>query len=514
MLCINLSKITSKSIQNVKIPVMWHLLLLLLLLRIRPVLPADAHVLSLTDTNFNRQLLLNPTLLVQFFIPWSGMCQKTRPHFAHAAKILAVNQVPVTLAKIDCSGKGRLTCTRKNITYPYPAFHFYRKGVFVKEYTGSRDARSIVKFMRVQVVPDPVELRDVEQFREFLDRQDDVIVVGFFEEESKLRRLFFRVAEEMKERMIFAFTSCEKLILKEGVSNGIVIFRPKSLHNQYDPERVLFTGRSIIGEIKNFITRNYHGLIGHRTPNNRYDFPNPLVIVYHTIDYHSGGTELNYWRYRLIKIAHKYQNFVKIVTSAKDDFEEEIADLRSDTLTPTTPLVVAFDLENQKYVMSDNFTTGNFDNFVENFVNRNLTPYYQSKPIPKENDGPVVIAVTQNFNQMVLNNGKDTLLDLYAPWSLKCQKFVPVLREVAELLEDEDVVFARMDATENEIPEVFSEKGTPNIFWLAKNRKRGLVVYEGERSAEEVVKFVAKKASKELKNYDRKGNPKDDRDEL
>ncbi|EEZ97512.2 Protein disulfide-isomerase-like Protein [Tribolium castaneum] len=493
---------------------MWPLLLLLLLQHIRPAHPSDAHVLSLSDTNFHRQLRLNPTLLVQFFIPWSGMCQKTRPHFARAAHILSTNQIPVTLAKIDCSGRGRTTCTQKNITYPFPVFHFYRNGSFVKEYTGSRDARSIVKFMRVQVVPNPVELVDFEHFRQFIEGQDDVIVVGFFEEETKLRRIFFRVAEEMKESMIFAYSSCEKVILKQGVSNGIVVFRPKSLHNQYEPERVLFTGRSIIGEIKNFITRNYHGLIGHRTPNNRHDFPNPLVIVYHTIDYHSGGTELNYWRYRLIKIAHKYQNFVKIATSATDDFEDEISDLRTDNLTPTNPLVVAFDLENQKYVMVEPFTTSTFDNFVQNFINRKLTPYYRSKPIPKENDGPVIIAVTQNFNHTVTNNGKDTLLDLYTPWSLKCQKFVPVLREVAELLEHEDVAFVRMDAVENQVPEVFNEKGIPNIFWLAKNRKRGPVVYEGERSAEEVVKFVAKKATKELKNYDRKGNPKDDRDEL
>lgn len=44
-----------------------------------------------------------------------------------------------------------------------------------------------------------------------------------------------------------------------------------------------------------------------------------------------------------------------------------------------------------------------------------LEPYVKSEPIPESNDGPVVVAVGKNFEDVVTNNGKDTLIEFYAP---------------------------------------------------------------------------------------------------
>lgn len=44
-----------------------------------------------------------------------------------------------------------------------------------------------------------------------------------------------------------------------------------------------------------------------------------------------------------------------------------------------------------------------------------VDPFLKSEPIPDSNDGPVTVAVAKNFDDVVINNDKDTLIEFYAP---------------------------------------------------------------------------------------------------
>lgn len=486
---------------------------LVLLLWLRTCLARDKNVLKMTDSNFHKQITFHKDIMVMFFIPWSGLCQRIRPQYAAAADILKERNLPVAFGKIDCSRAGRSTCASKNLP-TLPVLYFYHNGQFVKEYTGARDSLNIVKFMRVQVLPSPLELKNIDELKRFLNRQDDVVVAGFFEEDTRLKRMFFKVAEEMKESVIFVYSSCEKLLIKQGVMDGIVLFRPRCLHNKYEDERILFTGRTVIGEIKNFIIKGYHGLVGHRVPTNRYNFANPLVVVYYTVDYHKGGKEINYWRNRVIKVAHKYKNDVKFAISAVDDFEAEVADV-TENISTMKPVVILRDLESKKYFMTEEFSNEALDAFVRDFLDQKLTPYIKSKTfLQHDNDGAVLIAHAQNFEHLVLNSTKDILLNLYAAWSGGSQKFALVLREVADLLRDDNVNVVKMDTTENEVPAMFAGKPLPNVYFLNKKKKKHPILYDGQPNVEQVIKFVAKMATNELNDFDRDGSYKLDKDEL
>lgn len=74
----------------------------------------------------------------------------------------------------------------------------------------------------------------------------------------------------------------------------------------------------------------------------------------------------------------------------------------------------------------------NLEKFVRDFQDGKLEPYVKSESIPDENTAPVKVAVARNFDDVVINNGVDTLVEFYAPWCGHCKSLAPVYEQVAE----------------------------------------------------------------------------------
>ncbi len=141
--------------------------------------------------------------------------------------------------------------------------------------------------------------------------------------------------------------------------------------------------------------------------------------------------------------------------------------------------------------------------------NGKLEPFRNSEPIPPTNDGPVKIAVARNFDDIVINNGKDTFLEVYAPWCGYCKELAPVLDELGEKMLDEDVEIVKFDGTNNDVPTILQLQGYPTLFWLPKDAKDKPVQYNGDgNKLDSFIKYIAEQATSELKNYDRRGEPK------
>ena len=59
-------------------------------------------VLVLTDDNFDDLIESNEFILVEFYAPWCGHCQKLAPAWAELAKAFEDN-AKVKIAKLDCT---------------------------------------------------------------------------------------------------------------------------------------------------------------------------------------------------------------------------------------------------------------------------------------------------------------------------------------------------------------------------------------------------------------------------
>lgn len=250
-----------------------------------------------------------------------------------------------------------------------------------------------------------------------------------------------------------------------------------------------------------------HGLVGHRTQDSSRDFQNPLITAYYAVDYVKNPKGTNYWRNRVLKVAKEFVGQINFAISSKDDFQHELNEYGYD-FVGDKPVILARDAKNLKYALKEEFSVESLNDFVEKLLANELEPFIKSEPVPESNDAPVKVAVAKNFDEVVINNGKDTLVEFYAPWCGHCKKLTPIYDELAEKLQDEEVAIVKMDATANDVPPEFNVRGFPTLFWLPKDSKNKPVSYNGGRELDDFIKYIAKEATSELKSYDRSGKAK------
>ncbi|KAL6427249.1 hypothetical protein ACFW04_008684 [Cataglyphis niger] len=473
----------------------------------------EKDVLELTDETFESELERHENTLVMFYAPWCGHCKRLKPDFAKAAELLIGNEPPITLAKVDCTESGKETCNKFSVS-GYPTLKIFERNEFRSDYNGPREAAGIVKYMKSQVGPASTELTSEKAHNTFLDA-DDVSVVGYFEEDdSPLAAAFHTVSKKLREKVRFAHTSTKEILDKVSHKNNIVLYRPKILHNKFEDKSIIYEGGDSINDVNDFVTKNYYGIAGVRTRDNAQDFKNPLVIAYYNVDYVKNAKGTNYWRNRIIKVAKDFPEYSFAIAS-KDDFQHELNDFGIDYTKGDKPVVLARDAKNQKFVLQGEFSVETFEAFLKDLQAGALEPYLKSEPIPESNTGNVKVAVAKNFDDVVTNNGKDTLIEFYAPWCGHCKKLAPIFDELGDKLADEDVEIVKFDATANDVPAPYEVRGFPTLFWVPKDAKDSPVKYEGGRQLDDFVNYIAKHATDELKGYDRKGNERKSRiDEL
>ena len=122
----------------------------------------------------------------------------------------------------------------------------------------------------------------------------------------------------------------------------------------------------------------------------------------------------------------------------------------------------------------------------------------KSQPIPKKTKAPVKTVVGENFEKIVYDKTKDVLIEFYAPWCGHCKSFAPKYKEIAKEFQktEKNLVFAKIDATANESPESYMVQGFPTIYFApAKGDKTNPIRYEGDRSQDDLVKFIKEHAT-------------------
>ena len=86
----------------------------------------------------------------------------------------------------------------------------------------------------------------------------------------------------MREKLHFGHTTTQELLEKQEEKDAVILFRPKHLHNKFEPNLVKCEGSVKKEDIESWINKNYPALVGYRHRDNAND-SNPPVFLHTTL---------------------------------------------------------------------------------------------------------------------------------------------------------------------------------------------------------------------------------------
>jgi len=464
-------------------------------------------VLVFTDSDFETKVKQYDVLLAEFYAPWCGHCKRLAPEYEKAATTLLKNEPPVALVKVDCTVETKI-CGKYGVS-GYPTLKIFKNGEFAEDYNGPREADGIVSTMRSKAGPSYRVLESLADYEKFLDHNDHSIIGYFSSDSHSLKNDLVKAADQLSEKFRFAYTTAKEILDKAGHLNKIVVHQPKRLQSKFEPEFTVIEG--VGDKIKSYIQGKLHGLAGHRTPSNYGDYSKPNVVVYYNVDYVRDTKGTNYIRNRVLKVAKKLADEnvkVSFAVSNAEEFRHELNDYAIDDIKKDGKYVLARGPTDQKYKMSGEFSFEALEEFARKVANGELEPYLKSQAVP-EQTGDVKVVVAKNFDEIVNDDTKDVLIEFYAPWCGHCKSLAPKYDELAKKLKKEsNIVIAKMDATENDVPSQYQVQGFPTLYFAPKNSKQNPRKYEGGREVDDFIKYLAKESTEPLNGYDRNGSKK------
>lgn len=102
-----------------------------------------------------------------------------------------------------------------------------------------------------------------------------------------------------------------------------------------------------------------------------------------------------------------------------------------------------------------------------------------------------------NFDKVVIDSGKPTLVEFYAPWCGHCKNLAPVYEELAGSLEfaKDKVQIAKVDAdAEKDLGRKYGVQGFPTLKFF-DGKSKDPVDYSGGRDLESLQTFIADKTN-------------------
>ncbi|ESW09428.1 hypothetical protein PHAVU_009G126700 [Phaseolus vulgaris] len=474
---------------------------------------AKEFVLTLDHSNFSDTVKKHNLIVVQFYAPWCERSKKLAPEYEKAASILSSHDPPVVLAKIDADGEKNKDLATEFEARTYPTIRILRNGgKNVQEYKGPREADGIAEYLKKQSGPASAEIKSVDDATAFIG-ENKVVIVGVFPKFSGEEFDNFTVlAEKLRGDYDFGHTMNAKHLPRgeSSVAGPVIrLFKPfDELFVDFQDFHVEALEKFVEESSVPVVTVFDSDLRNHPFIAKFFSSPNTKVML--LINFTAEGAETFKSKYR--EIAEQYRQsgvsfLVGDVKSTKGSFQ--YFGVREDQV----PLILVQRNDGKKF-LKPNLEPEHISTWFKAYKDGNIAPYFKSEPIPEANNEPVKVVVGDSFSDIVLNSGKNVLLEFYSPWCIYCTQLAPILEEVAVSYQsDAGVIIAKLDGIANDISsDSFEAKRYPTVYFRSSSGK--ISKYGGNRTKEDIIEFIEKNRDKPAHQEQAKGEKEKLKDEL
>lgn len=448
--------------------------------------------------------------MVEFYAPWCGHCKTLAPEYAKAAKTLDKEGSEIKLAKVDATEAKGLAS--KFEIKGFPTLKFFRSGA-PGAYEGGRTADDIVQWVKKRTGPITTPVTSVEDL-ENLKEANDVFAIGVFADEGSAGAKAYSGAAANYDHVTFAMTTDAAVKKELGIEKDTVIVIKSFDDLRNDMVVQSFHSAESLGT---FVVTHATPLIQTFSDETSGDiFKSPiqkhmLFFTDTTAEHHDSTVAA----FKEAAIDFRGQTLMINVPKSEDRVMEYFGIDAADI-----PTAVLADMTDEgsmkKYPLPGPHDVEAIKAFTEAALQGTLKPTLKSEEAEAaDSEGPVHILKGSTFEDVVMNNDKDVLVEFYAPWCGHCKQLAPVYDELGEAFADEDqVVIAKMDSTANEIdvPGV-NVRGFPTLYFFKGDDKTNPVVYEGGRTKADFIKYIKKNASNSLGDIDEDDDDEDDEDD-
>ncbi|KAL1552756.1 protein disulfide-isomerase [Salvia divinorum] len=449
----------------------------------------ETHVVVLRQSNFSEFIEKNTFVMVEFYAPWCGHCQALAPEYAAAATEL--KDEGVVLAKVDAAEETELS--QKFDVQGFPTIFFFVDGVH-KPYPGQRTKDAIVSWLKKKTGPGLHNITTTEEAERVL-ADEDKIVLAYLESLVGSDSEEFSGASKIEDDVNFYQTTSPEVAKLFQIDPQAK--RPSVVMIKKDEEKFnQFGGQFTKSAIAEFVYKNKLALVTTMTRESApLVFENPIkkqLILFAT----SNDSEKFYPIFTEAAKVFKGKLLCVYVELDNEDVGKPVSEYFG--VDGETPSVLAYtgNDDARKFMLDGEITVDNIKSFGEKFLGDNLKPFYKSDPIPENNDGDVKIVVGDNFDEIVLDESKDVLLEMYAPWCGHCQSLEPIYNKLGKHLRGiGSLVIAKMDGTTNEHPRAKSDGFPTILFFPAGNKSFDPITFEDDRTVVAFYKFLKKHAS-------------------
>ncbi len=324
---------------------------------------------------------------------------------------------------------------------------------------------------------------NLEEFK----KADKVVLVAYLKSDDKAsNETFTKVAEKLRDNYPFGASSDAELAAAEGVTAPTIV-----LYKDFDEGKAVFTDKFDEEAIEKFAKTAATPLIGEVGPETYSDYMSagiPLAYIFA-----DSAEERKELANELKSVAEKHRGAINFATIDAKAFGAHAANLNLPT-DKFPSFAIQETVKNQKFPfdIEKKITKDAIASFVDNFVAGDVEPSIKSEPIPETQEGPVTVVVAKSYDDIVLDDTKDVLLEFYAPWCGHCKALAPKYDDLASQYASsqfkDKVVIAKVDATANDVPDEI--QGFPTIKLFPAGSKGEPITYSGSRTTEDLIKFI------------------------
>jgi len=217
--------------------------------------------------------------------------------------------------------------------------------------------------------------------------------------------------------------------------------------------------------------------IYHRLARNMEEFLILFLEDYEAVDNKQAMMEVR-------KVAKRVKKIIPIAILEKGGKDESGRVYNEEGVSSReTPVVYIIERGiNKRYKLQGPITGERIEQFVHKWKAGKLKPTYKSAPVPERNDNSIKDIVGDTWNEIVIDNDKDVLVEWYAPGCHTCEQVEPYYRAIGERLKNNpNLVLGRIDSTSNEI-EGLAVASTPSWKFFKNGKKNDPIPVYGCKS--------------------------------